>query len=200
MFFLGTGGGTRTHGQETKSLLLYQLSYAGSQAKLLKVSVFKLWSRRMLFFLKSIHFYTPMPLASMVNLLLITPISTFSIIENIKGKLELLFRPTIAVGSVVPYVTRNWCYCITGLGNVRYGPQGINLLKQGKSPKEALEILISNDPLREHRQVGINCMGMPQIILAVNVFPGRCKDWKSLLCSRKLIKWTTGNQRNGRRF
>ena len=49
IIFLGTGGGTRTHGQEIKSLLLYQLSYAGSQAKLLKVSVFKLWSRRMLF-------------------------------------------------------------------------------------------------------------------------------------------------------
>ena len=28
---LGTGGGIRTHDQKIKSLLLYQLSYAGSQ-------------------------------------------------------------------------------------------------------------------------------------------------------------------------
>jgi uncharacterized Ntn-hydrolase superfamily protein len=39
--------------------------------------------------------------------------------------------------------------------NVSFGPRGLALLKEGKSPKEALKILLSDDEGREVRQVAI---------------------------------------------
>lgn len=39
--------------------------------------------------------------------------------------------------------------------NVSFGMRGLELLKQGKSPQEALDILLSDDEAREYRQVAI---------------------------------------------
>jgi len=62
----------------------------------------------------------------------------------------------IAAGSVVPWAklgvgavaTQAWA-------NVKLGPLILNLLGAGYSPKRAAETLLSTDPRREHRQLGI---------------------------------------------
>ena len=62
----------------------------------------------------------------------------------------------IAVGAIVPWVkTRVGAIATQALANPTYGPRGLELLERGYSAKRALEILVSEDPLREHRQVGI---------------------------------------------
>src|SRR5438552_9593234 len=62
----------------------------------------------------------------------------------------------LAVGSVVPYAepgvgaiaTQSWA-------NPRYGPDGLALLRAGKSPEETLARLTENDLDRDERQVGV---------------------------------------------
>ena len=62
----------------------------------------------------------------------------------------------LAVGAVVPWA-------IAGVGavatqaaaNVRYGPDGLALLREGRSPDEAVRELTQADDGREHRQLGI---------------------------------------------
>ncbi len=156
--FLGTGGGTRTHDQEIKSLLLYQLSYAGSQAKVLKVSVFKLWSRRMLFKISTIFFLFYYLLNGKSSTDSIS-ISTFSIValDEKTGELGIAVQSKfIAVGSVVPYAKAEiGAIASQAWGNVQYGPYGLNLLRQGKKPDEVVKILIEQDPIRDHRQLAM---------------------------------------------
>jgi uncharacterized Ntn-hydrolase superfamily protein len=62
----------------------------------------------------------------------------------------------LAVGSVVPYAeagvgavaTQSWA-------NPRYGPEGLALLRSGKSPEETVAVLTEADADRDDRQVGI---------------------------------------------
>jgi uncharacterized Ntn-hydrolase superfamily protein len=62
----------------------------------------------------------------------------------------------LAVGSVVPYAeagvgavaTQSWA-------NPRYGPEGLALLRSGKSPEETVAVLTEADADRDERQVGI---------------------------------------------
>ncbi len=62
----------------------------------------------------------------------------------------------IAAGSVVPWVklgvgavaTQAWA-------NVKLGPLTLSLLEAGYSPRRAVETLLSTDPRREHRQIGV---------------------------------------------
>jgi len=62
----------------------------------------------------------------------------------------------IAAGSVVPWAklgvgavaTQAWA-------NVKLGPLTLSLLEAGYTPKRAVETLLSTDPRREHRQVGV---------------------------------------------
>lgn len=62
----------------------------------------------------------------------------------------------LAVGGVVPWAkagvgaiaTQSWA-------NTSYGPRGLELLGRGASPQEALETMLSDDPERESRQVGV---------------------------------------------
>jgi len=62
----------------------------------------------------------------------------------------------IAAGAIVPWVkTRVGAIATQALANPSYGPRGLELLEKGYSAKRVLEMLVSEDPLREHRQVGI---------------------------------------------
>ncbi len=62
----------------------------------------------------------------------------------------------VAVGAIVPWAKANVGAIATqALANVSYGPKGLELLAKGHSAKEVLKILLSSDPLRDERQVGI---------------------------------------------
>ena len=62
----------------------------------------------------------------------------------------------IAVGAVVPWAKAGVGAIATQTyANTSYGPKGLELLSQGLSPEEVLERLVSEDPERELRQVGI---------------------------------------------
>lgn len=176
MKFLGTGGGTRTHGQEIKSLLLYQLSYAGSQAKVLKVSVLKLWSRSMLFrFLSAI---IPLSITLFAESRTVPPpVSTFSIVarDAITEEIGIAVQSKfIAVGSVVPYAKAEiGAVASQAWGNVQYGPVGIKLMSLGKTPSQSIDLLTKNDPGRAHRQVAlISNLGNP-----ANYTGSECLPW-----------------------
>ncbi|MCY0868394.1 MAG: DUF1028 domain-containing protein [Desulfurococcus sp.] len=62
----------------------------------------------------------------------------------------------IAVGVVVPWAkARTGAIATQAYANVSYGPRGLELLARGYSARHVLEMLVSDDPLREMRQVGI---------------------------------------------
>ncbi len=105
------------------------------------------------------------------------PIATFSIVgfDPKTGDLGVGVQSKFfSVGSVVPWAkagvgavaTQSWA-------NVSYGPEGLKLLAQGKSPAEAMKILTEADARREFRQVGIvDAKGRAES------FTGkRCNDW-----------------------
>lgn len=87
------------------------------------------------------------------------PSGTFSIVavDTLTGEIGVAVASKfLAVGAVVPYAqaevggiaTQAW-------GNTTFGPRGLELLKEGYSPEEVLNILLESDTLREQRQVGI---------------------------------------------
>lgn len=60
------------------------------------------------------------------------------------------------VGTVVPWAKAGVGAVATqALANITYGPSGLKLLAQGKSPSQALEWLTQKDGEREERQCGI---------------------------------------------
>jgi uncharacterized Ntn-hydrolase superfamily protein len=62
----------------------------------------------------------------------------------------------LAVGSVVPWAEPQVGAVATqAYANPRYGPQGLDLLREGLSAEEAVERLTSADEGRDHRQLGI---------------------------------------------
>ena len=87
------------------------------------------------------------------------PGMTFSIVavDTETGDLGVaVASKIIAVGSVVPWAklgvgavaTQAWA-------NVKLGPLVLSLLEAGYTPRRAVETLLSTDPRREHRQVGV---------------------------------------------
>jgi uncharacterized Ntn-hydrolase superfamily protein len=80
----------------------------------------------------------------------------------------------LGVGSVVPWAKAGVGAVATqSYANTAYGPKGLELMAQGKSAQQALELLLSEDPDREMRQVGL-------IDAAGNAatFTGKeCYDW-----------------------
>ena len=86
-------------------------------------------------------------------------ISTFSIVarDPATGELGVAVQSKfIAVGSVVPYAEAGVGAIATqALGNTRYGPVGLRLLKDGKTAREAVRLMTEADPVRERRQLGI---------------------------------------------
>jgi uncharacterized Ntn-hydrolase superfamily protein len=86
-------------------------------------------------------------------------IATFSIVgfDPDTGEIGIGVQSKfIAVGSVVPWAKAGVGAVATqAFGNPSYGPKGLELLEAGKSPEEALKVLLADDPDREERQVGI---------------------------------------------
>ena len=85
--------------------------------------------------------------------------STFSIIALDPAAQELgvaVQSKFLAVGSAVPWVeagvgaiaTQSWA-------NTSYGPRGLELLRNGASPHEAIRTLTADDEHADERQVGI---------------------------------------------
>ena len=62
----------------------------------------------------------------------------------------------VAVGAVVPFAKANVGAVATqSRANKTYGPRGLKLLADGKTPQEVLDILTGSDKQKEVRQVGI---------------------------------------------
>ena len=62
----------------------------------------------------------------------------------------------LAVGSIVPWARANVGAIATqSYANTKFGPEGLDLLAQGKCAQEVLDILIEGDLERRFRQVGI---------------------------------------------
>ena len=62
----------------------------------------------------------------------------------------------LSVGSVVPWAEPGVGAIATqAYANPRYGPQGLDLLREGLSAEEVVERLTSADEGRDHRQLGV---------------------------------------------
>ncbi|PLS17903.1 fimbrial assembly protein FimA [Bacillus sp. M6-12] len=62
----------------------------------------------------------------------------------------------LGVGAVVPWAKAGAGAVATqSYANTAYGPKALELMEQGKSAQEALEIIIKDDPDKEMRQVGL---------------------------------------------
>ncbi|MEA2070565.1 MAG: DUF1028 domain-containing protein [Asgard group archaeon] len=62
----------------------------------------------------------------------------------------------VAVGTVVPFAKANVGAIATQANaNTSYGPKGLAMLKAGLSAAEVIEVLTTNDPQKEERQVGV---------------------------------------------
>ncbi len=62
----------------------------------------------------------------------------------------------LAVGAVVPWARAGVGAIATqAYGKMSFGPEGLALLESGMSAQETLDQLLSGDPLREQRQVGV---------------------------------------------
>lgn len=86
-------------------------------------------------------------------------LNTYSIVafDPEKGDLGVAVASKfIAAGAIVPWVkARVGAVASQALANPSYGPRGLELLEKGFSARRVLEVLLSDDPLREQRQVGI---------------------------------------------
>jgi uncharacterized Ntn-hydrolase superfamily protein len=62
----------------------------------------------------------------------------------------------LAVGAVVPWLEAEVGAIATqALANTRYGPEGLALMREGASAREALDAVLAADPGRDDRQAGI---------------------------------------------
>jgi len=85
--------------------------------------------------------------------------ATFSIVarDPLTGELGVAVQSHwFSVGALVPWAEAGVGAVATqSFVEVSYGPEGLRLLREGRSPQEALKILTAADPQREVRQVGI---------------------------------------------
>jgi uncharacterized Ntn-hydrolase superfamily protein len=86
-------------------------------------------------------------------------VHTFSIVarDPATGELGVAVESKyFSVGSVVPWARAGVGAVATqSLAKTTYGSEGLRLMAQGKSPREALDALAADDPGRERRQVGM---------------------------------------------
>jgi uncharacterized Ntn-hydrolase superfamily protein len=89
----------------------------------------------------------------------VTPVTTFSIIawDKATGQLGVAVQSHwFSVGSVVPWVRAGVGAVATqSLADVTYGPLGLELMRTGKTPEQALGGLLEADEHPEWRQVGM---------------------------------------------
>ncbi len=90
---------------------------------------------------------------------IVPPVATFSIVAFDPKTKELgiaVQSKFIAVGSVVPWAVAGVGAIATqAWANTRYGPQGLELLRLGKSPQETIDAMTAGDEGRDLRQIGI---------------------------------------------
>ena len=86
-------------------------------------------------------------------------VSTFSIVgfDPETGDLGVAVQSKFfAVGRVVPFAAAGVGAVATqSYANTTYGPRGLEMLREGRSPEEVVETLLSDDDGRAQRQVGI---------------------------------------------
>ncbi|MBS3793892.1 MAG: DUF1028 domain-containing protein [Candidatus Thorarchaeota archaeon] len=103
--------------------------------------------------------------------------STFSIAarDASNGDLGIAVQSKFpAVGAIVPWAKANIGAIATqAWANVAYGPDGLELLSEGKSAGKVLETLLENDEGMEHRQVGI-VDGSGEVAVHTG---DECMDW-----------------------
>ena len=84
---------------------------------------------------------------------------TFSIVAYDPEKKEwgvAVQSKFVAVGAIVSYAKANIGAIATqAFVNTSYGPEGLALLKEGRTAEETLKILTEKDPKKEQRQIGI---------------------------------------------
>lgn len=87
------------------------------------------------------------------------PFATFSIIarDPATGELGIAVQSrVIAVGATVPYAKAGVGVIATqAWANPTYGPEGLRLLEEGRSPDEVVKLLIGKDGERSERQLGV---------------------------------------------
>ena len=85
--------------------------------------------------------------------------TTFSIVATdvAAGELGVAVQSRfLSVGSVVPWVSaQSGAVATQAWANTTYGPRGLELLRAGRSPEEAIAALVRDDPHADERQVGI---------------------------------------------
>lgn len=112
--------------------------------------------KRMVFFLILFVFSTSMVLSQEISL---RPVHTYSIVarDSITGDMGVAVQSNwFSVGSVVSWAEAGVGAVATqSFVEMSYGPLGLELMKAGKSAKDALEALLSVDPNREVRQVAM---------------------------------------------
>lgn len=86
-------------------------------------------------------------------------IATFSIVarDSVTGDLGVAVQSKFfAVGAVVPWARAGvGAIASQAFGNTTFGPRGLEMLAQGKSPGEVMDALLADDAGRDQRQVGI---------------------------------------------
>lgn len=87
------------------------------------------------------------------------PVTTFSLVacDPRTGDLGVAVASKfLAVGALVPWARAGIGAVATqAWANTSYGPRGLDLLAEGKSPKEALDTLLQEDAQAEQRQAGM---------------------------------------------
>jgi uncharacterized Ntn-hydrolase superfamily protein len=87
------------------------------------------------------------------------PVSTYSIVacDLDAGQWGVAVQSKfLAVGAIVPWAEPHVGAVATqSYANPRYGPDGLGLLRQGRSAEETIDTLVAADDDRAHRQVGI---------------------------------------------
>ncbi len=79
-----------------------------------------------------------------------------------------------AVGNVVPWAKAGVGAVATqSFANTTFGPRGLDLLEEGNTPEQVLEILLKNDDEPQRRQVGIIAAGGA----SVSYTGDECLDW-----------------------
>lgn len=91
-------------------------------------------------------------------------VATFSIVarDPQNGDLGVAVQSKfLAVGALVPWAQAGAGAVATqALANIRYGPDGLALMADGRSAEEALDLLLTGDPEADQRQVGmVDSMG-----------------------------------------
>lgn len=103
--------------------------------------------------------------------------STFSIVgfdpetEELGVAVQSKF---LAAGAIVPHIEAGVGAVATqAMANPAYGPEGLQLLKEGKDPEETIKILTEEDDASVHRQVGIvDAAGR-----SASFTGGECMEW-----------------------